>query len=82
LNLNQPFKLSQDGHNYIKLLKDPNSVEEKSNDEYEKSKAAYEKSIADYEQQPIESTAYQMQGNVKAAVNAWLKPKTNGVNNK
>ncbi|MBL0319873.1 MAG: hypothetical protein IPP74_11385 [Alphaproteobacteria bacterium] len=62
MNLNQPFKLSQDGTNYIKLLKEPNSGDEKS--------------LADYEKQPIESTAYQVQGSVKAAVNAWLDPLT------
>ncbi|MBL0320094.1 MAG: hypothetical protein IPP74_12525 [Alphaproteobacteria bacterium] len=60
MNLNQPFKLSQDGTNYIKLLKEPNSRDEKS--------------IADYEQQPIESTAYQVQYDVEDSINAWLNP--------
>ncbi|MBL0320096.1 MAG: hypothetical protein IPP74_12535 [Alphaproteobacteria bacterium] len=79
------FGINQDGHNYIKLLKDPNSGDEKSKDEhekskdeYQKSKDEYEKSLADYEKQPIESTAYQVQGSVKAAVNAWLDPSIYG----
>ncbi|MBL0319323.1 MAG: hypothetical protein IPP74_08555 [Alphaproteobacteria bacterium] len=54
------FGINQDGDNYIELLP--------------KTDSGYKKRRDDYGKQPIESTAYQVQNTVRAAVNAWLNP--------